>query len=73
MISEIPQILTSNCSHCWFKRWARAASFLQDTPWNVKEFREMRLWIILVSVGDRTIKLCIDETGDEKKELQLIM
>jgi len=27
----------------------------------------MRLWIILVSVGDRTIKLCIDETGDEKK------
>jgi len=39
----------------------------------MKEFREMRLWIILVSVGDRTIKLCIDETGDEKKELQLIM
>lgn len=41
--------------------------FLRDTPWNVKEFREMRLWIILVSIGDRTIKLCIDETGDEKK------
>jgi len=36
MISEIREILTSNCSHCWFKRWARAASFLQDTPWNVK-------------------------------------
>lgn len=41
--------------------------FLRDTPWNVLEFRQMRLWLILVSIGDRPIKLCIDETGDEKK------
>ena len=27
----------------------------------------MRLWLILVSIGDRPIKLCIDETGDKKK------
>lgn len=41
--------------------------FLRDTPWEVKEFRQIRLWLIKVSIGDRPIKLCIDETGDEKK------
>lgn len=41
--------------------------FLRDTPWNTKEFRQMRLWLIKVSLGDKPIILCIDETGDEKK------
>lgn len=41
--------------------------FLRDTPWEAREFRQMRLWLILVSIGDRPIKLCIDETGDKKK------
>lgn len=27
----------------------------------------MRLWLIKVSIGERPIILCIDETGDEKK------
>ncbi len=41
--------------------------FLRDTPWDVKALREMRLWLIKLSVGDEPIILCIDETGDEKK------
>lgn len=41
--------------------------FLRETPWDVRALREMRLWLIKVSVGDEPIILCIDETGDEKK------
>ncbi|MBV9385555.1 MAG: transposase [Chroococcidiopsidaceae cyanobacterium CP_BM_ER_R8_30] len=41
--------------------------FLRDTPWDVKAFHQMRLWLIKVSLGETPIVLCIDETGDEKK------
>lgn len=41
--------------------------FLRDTPWNVNKFREMRLWLIKVTIGEQPIILCLDETGDEKK------
>ena len=41
--------------------------FLRDTPWDVKALRARRLWLIKVSLGDEPIRLCIDETGDEKK------
>jgi len=34
---------------------------------DVKGLREMRLWLIKMSIGDKPIILCIDETGDEKK------
>ena len=41
--------------------------FLRDTPWDVKAFCQMRLWLIKVAIGETPIVLCIDETGDEKK------
>lgn len=41
--------------------------FLRDTPWNVKAFRELRLWLIKQTIGNQPIVLCLDETGDEKK------
>lgn len=41
--------------------------FLRDTPWKVKKFREMRLWLIKVTIGEQPIILCLDETGDGKK------
>lgn len=41
--------------------------FLRDTPWDTKAFREMRLRLIKLLLGDKPIILCIDETGDEKK------
>ena len=41
--------------------------FLRDTPWDVKAFREQRLWLIKETIGNQPIILCIDETGDEKK------
>lgn len=41
--------------------------FLRDTPWDIKAFREMRLWLSKVVIGKQSIILCIDETGDEKK------
>jgi SRSO17 transposase len=41
--------------------------FLRDTDWDVKAFRELRLWLIKAAIGNQPIILCIDETGDEKK------
>ena len=40
---------------------------LRDAVWDVKAFREMRLWLTLLKIGSRPIRLCIDETGDKKK------
>lgn len=68
MLSEIPRkSLPAIARTVGLEDGQELHHFLRETPWNVNEFREMRLWIILVSIGDRTIKLCIDETGDEKK------
>lgn len=41
--------------------------FLRDTPWDTKAFRQMRLQLIKTTIGEKSIILCIDETGDEKK------
>lgn len=43
-------------------------NFLRDSPWDVKAIRELRLWPIKAEIGDKPIILCIDETGDKKKE-----
>jgi SRSO17 transposase len=68
MISEIPRkSLPAIARTVGLEDGQELHHFLRDTPWNIFEFRQMRLWLILVSIGDRPIKLCIDETGDEKK------
>jgi len=41
--------------------------FLRDAVWDVKNLREMRLWLTKILIGEREIILCIDETGDQKK------
>jgi SRSO17 transposase len=41
--------------------------FLRDSVWDVNALRETRLWLTKVSIGERPIVLCIDETGDAKK------
>jgi len=41
--------------------------FFRDTPWDTKAFRQMRLQLIKTTIGEKSIILCIDETGDEKK------
>ncbi len=47
--------------------------FLKDALWDVKKIRETRLWLTKMFVGEKNIILCIDETGDKKKENQQIM
>jgi len=36
--------------------------------WDEEAFREMRLWLTLVTIGSPPIRLCIDETKDKKKK-----
>lgn len=40
--------------------------FLQLSPWQVEQFRTRRLGLIKQLIGERSITLCIDETGDKK-------
>lgn len=40
--------------------------FLQLSPWQVEQFRARRLGLIKRLIGERSIILCIDETGDKK-------
>jgi len=40
--------------------------FLQLSPWQVEQFRARRLRLIKQLIGERSIILCIDETGDKK-------
>ena len=40
--------------------------FLQLSPWQVEQFRARRLGLIKQLIGERSIILCIDETGDKK-------
>ncbi len=44
--------------------------FLRDASWDVKEIREIRLWLTKLFIGERELILCIDETGDQKKGSQ---
>lgn len=41
--------------------------FLTESPWQVQNFRQQRLRLILQTLGDREIVLVIDDTGDRKK------
>ena len=41
--------------------------FLRDSPWDVATFRQTRLWLTKLFIGNQEIILCIDETGDKKK------
>jgi SRSO17 transposase len=40
--------------------------FLQLSPWQVEQFRARRLGLIKQLIGERSIILCIDETGNKK-------
>lgn len=69
MISEIPRkSLPAIARSIGLKDGQELHHFLRDTPWNIKAFRELRLWLIKASIGDQPIILCIDKTGDAKKE-----
>lgn len=41
--------------------------FLRDAVWNVAQVRAIRLHLIRLEIGNRPIRVCIDETGDVKK------
>lgn len=41
--------------------------FLRDGNWDTTTVRERRLQLIKQSIGERSMMLCIDETGDVKK------
>jgi SRSO17 transposase len=41
--------------------------FLRDALWDIKQLREIRLWLTKMFISEREIILCIDETGDQKK------
>lgn len=47
--------------------------FLCDSPWSVVALRERRLSLTLKMLQGRSFKLVIDETGDKKKAIPLIM
>lgn len=68
MISEIKRkSLPAIAREVGLKDGQSLHNFLRDSLWDVNAFREMRLWLIKIAIGDRPITLCIDETGDEKK------
>jgi SRSO17 transposase len=41
--------------------------FLTESPWQLQNFRQQRLRLILQTLGEREIVLVIDDTGDRKK------
>lgn len=41
--------------------------FVQDGQWSVTALRERRLGLTKQAVGERSITVCVDETGDRKK------
>ena len=47
--------------------------FLTRSPWDVKELSQQRLELILYVLQWRPIVLIIDETGDKKRGMRLIM
>ena len=68
MISEIPRkSLPAIARTTGLKDGQSLHHFLRDSPWDVTAFRAIRLWLTKVSIGEREVVLCIDETGDEKK------
>jgi SRSO17 transposase len=41
--------------------------FLRNADWNIKAFRETRLWLTKLIMGEGEIILIIDKTGEKKK------
>ncbi|HCF30755.1 MAG TPA: hypothetical protein DEV81_26985 [Cyanobacteria bacterium UBA11049] len=74
MISELPRkSLPEIARIVGLKDGQGLHHLLRDAVWDVEAFREIRLWLTLVTIEEQPIKLCIDETGDKKREQQLIM
>lgn len=68
MISEIPRKSLPVIARTFgLKDGQELHHFLRETSWDVKAFRELRLWLIKETIGNQPMILCIDETGDEKK------
>lgn len=68
MISEIKRkSLPAIARELGFKDGQSLHNFLRDSLWDVNAFRERRLWLAKIAIGDCPITVCIDETGDEKK------
>ncbi len=68
MISEIKRkSLPAIARDVGLKDGQSLHNFLRDSLWDITAFREMRLWLTKIAIGDSPITLCIDETGDEKK------
>lgn len=42
--------------------------FIANSPWKTADLREKRIELIKQAIGEREIVLCIDETGDKKRE-----
>ncbi len=68
MLSEIPRkSLPEIAKLVGLKDSQTLHHFLRDALWDVKEIREIRLWLTKLFIGERELILCIDETGDCKK------
>jgi SRSO17 transposase len=67
MISEIPRkSLPAIARSVGLPNAQSLHHFLQLSPWQVEQFRTRRLGLIKQLIGERSIILCIDETGDKK-------
>ena len=68
MISELPRkSLPQIARIVGFKDGQGLHHLLRDAVWDVNAFREMRLWLTKITIGEQPITVCIDETGHEKK------
>lgn len=68
MISELPRkSLPEIARIVGLKDGQGLHHLLRDAVWDVEAFRAMRLWLTLVTIGEQPIRLCIDETGEQKK------
>lgn len=71
MLSEIPRkSLPEIAKTVGLKDSQTLHHFLRDASWDVKEVREIRLWLTKLFIGERELILCIDETGEQKKGSQ---
>lgn len=69
MVSEIPRkSLPEIAKTVGLKDSQSLYHFLRDGRWNVEAVRETRMWLRKLFIGKRKIILCIDETGEQKKE-----
>jgi SRSO17 transposase len=67
MISELPRkSLPAIARSVGLPNAQSLHHFLQLSPWQVEQFRARRLGLIKQLIEERSIILCIDETGDKK-------